>query len=374
MEEDRRHRTYEQEDRSAVVEKSRPLVYVQKGEARQESASTPAESKTGDESKKLTLGELKLVDTYLARINARDTSTCNVVFTLNEYEELLGIDRVRADALEKRTRDLLGTNNVVTVPTANGWDTFVFLSCCKYNRENGTIEITCSEEAKKYIFNITKFGYIKYKLKYILQLKNRYAYYLYMYILDNKFRGRWIVDLDKLREEILRCDIEYYKEYKYFRRDVLDKAVSEMNAKTDIKVRYVAKRSGRTVSKIQFEIDRTIADIQETEVSRDDLAGVWQGSQGGKYKDEDDEKHFVDSRLEFYAEAVDNTLTEIQMRVLVDILLQIYPNPGDQLERYDLLMHSYHEMKAQAERHTIRDPYLYLKTILEARARALGVI
>ena len=59
-------------------------------------------------------GELKILDTYLSRINARDPDTSLVTFTKKEYADLMGLDaNIRTEQLKAYTRGLL--SNVVTI-------------------------------------------------------------------------------------------------------------------------------------------------------------------------------------------------------------------------------------------------------------------
>lgn len=45
-----------------------------------------------------------------------------------------------------------------------------------------------------------------------------------------------------------------YKEYKYFKRDVLNKSVAELNAITDLSVELIEHKTGRSVSDLQFVV------------------------------------------------------------------------------------------------------------------------
>ena len=48
-----------------------------------------------------TLGELKILDTYISRINAADDTRRTVIFTKEEYEELMGLSCANPRALQK---------------------------------------------------------------------------------------------------------------------------------------------------------------------------------------------------------------------------------------------------------------------------------
>ena len=50
------------------------------------------------------LGELKVLDTYLSRINSRDPENRSVTFRKKEYEELMGLKETRVQTLKKYTK------------------------------------------------------------------------------------------------------------------------------------------------------------------------------------------------------------------------------------------------------------------------------
>lgn len=52
------------------------------------------------------LGELKVMDIYLSRINARHETERTVYFTKKEYEKLMGISEVKPDILAKYVESL----------------------------------------------------------------------------------------------------------------------------------------------------------------------------------------------------------------------------------------------------------------------------
>ena len=76
------------------------------------------------------------------------------------------------------------------------------------------ITLTCTASAKEYIFNIDNIGYMRYRLKNVINLTSRYSYVLFLYLLDNRFRKTWSVDLEELKK-LLGCSSETYKQFKY---------------------------------------------------------------------------------------------------------------------------------------------------------------
>lgn len=143
------------------------------------------------------LGELKILDTYLSRINARNVESRTVSFSKAEYESLMGIDRMRPERLAKYVDSMMG--KIVTLPEGNGWRKYVlFTSSRCYKREDNDewwIDITCSPEAKKFFFNIEGIGYLKYQLKNTLSLKSVNSLLLYWYLRANVFRGTLVVNI-----------------------------------------------------------------------------------------------------------------------------------------------------------------------------------
>ena len=62
------------------------------------------------------LGELKILDTYISRINASDDTRRTVIFTKEEYEQLMGLSCVDYRTLKNNTKGLLGKVVEVEMP------------------------------------------------------------------------------------------------------------------------------------------------------------------------------------------------------------------------------------------------------------------
>lgn len=220
-----------------IVEKSRPLLLMRE---------VP-----------FALGELKVLDTYLSRINARDSESTTVRFSKEEYEDLMGIERMRPDRLAKYVKSIM--SKVVTVPDPEkkgAWKQYTLFdeSSCEQD-ENGQwwIDLSCTTKAKKLFFNVDGIGYIRYQLKNVLPLTSKYSVLLYIYLLDNRFRRSWDIDLSDLREHVFRCNSEFYaKNYRNFKQDILDKALKEVNDKTDLTFKFNPLKYRKKVTKIKF--------------------------------------------------------------------------------------------------------------------------
>lgn len=201
------------------------------------------------------LGELKILDVYISRINAADDSRRTVIFTKAEYEELMGITCANYRALEKYTAGMLGKVVTLRMPD-KGYLQFVLFTeayCHKDEYGRSVIELTCTDKAKDLFFCIGKYHYFRYALENIISLTRKASYLLYLYIRANRYRGKWEISVKELRDTVLDCKkLESYQVFKEFKRAVLDPAVKEINAKTDCHFGYEAVKIGRMVAKIRF--------------------------------------------------------------------------------------------------------------------------
>lgn len=201
------------------------------------------------------LGELKVLDTYISRINVADDSRTTVTFTKDEYEKLMGISKINAEVLKKHAEGLLG--KIVTLEMPNkSFLKFVLFTAAYYHLDDygvPVIELSCSPQAKDLFFCISKYHYFKYALENVINLTHKASYLLYIYVLHNRYRGEWELSLDELRNDVLDCkEQESYQEYKIFKNRVFDPAVKEVNKKTDCHFEYEAIRRGRKVAQIKF--------------------------------------------------------------------------------------------------------------------------
>lgn len=301
----------------------------------------------------MSLAEFKILDTYLSRINSHEPDKRTVVFTKGELEQLLGVTKINKADLTTR---LNGLGRFVEVEQSDKKLHKVALFEEAYGEldENGqwTIQLTCTAKAMKYIFNIEKLGYLRYKLRCITSLSSRYTYVLFMYLESNRFRKSWEVDVDELRQ-ILNCDQdELYKEFKRFNERILKRCQKELHEKTECRFDYEPVKTGRRVTGVRFTLE-TLADSIEPPSMPGQL--TWED-----YEDEDPNA--------VIAEALPDTLTPEQveaLRVLAGPKVPWFPGSAlprecaiaDYLRRKVLVMN--------AKNRDVKRPFSYLKTMIE---------
>ena len=207
----------------------------------------------------LTLGEFKILDIYLSRIDSHKPDKRMVCFEKGELEKALGVTKINNTDLKERLKHLMG--NVVELPddTSKTGIRLVTLFEEAVAEQDmfglWNVKLKCTQSAMKYFFNIENLGYLRYKLRCITSLTSRYTYIMFIYLEANRFRKTWEVDLEELRK-ILNCDQEEtYQEYKRFNDRLLKRVQKEMHEKTECRYTYEPVRKGRSVVAVRFTLE-----------------------------------------------------------------------------------------------------------------------
>lgn len=210
----------------------------------------------------ITLNEFKIVDVYLSRINSHDPSKKVVVFKKHELENLLGISKINKSVLQERLKHLVSNSITIYDPDSNGYkivNLFEEAEVSMFNNEVNCIKLSCTQAAMKYFFNIESLGYFKYRLTSAINISSRYSYILFQYIEQNRaFKNSWLIELEELKR-ILKCDdVKSYKEYKYFKRDILNKCQNELAEKAHLIFNFSSvKKKG--IKYIKFDVIKAVA-------------------------------------------------------------------------------------------------------------------
>ena len=230
-----------------------------------------------------TAGELRLLETYLSRINPRDPESSRVQFTLAEYKELLGLSNIDARNIKPQLDHFLG--NVVTIEgTKNGapaWAKYVLFTTatCDLVPDLGQYVIPCSgtRVLLSGFLNLAEEGYIVYGWGYTKGMKSQYGIRLYGMLRDWLPKGVYTVPIDRLRDELGAVDSSY-KVLRDFTRRALDPAVKEINGLSDLKVTYTKIKKGRSVTDICFKIK-----LKPTQKAIEAMAKEVPGEHGGEW-------------------------------------------------------------------------------------------
>ena len=206
----------------------------------------------------ITLPELKILDVYLSRINSHEPEKRYVQLEKGELEKILGVTRILQKDLDERINNLFQVVTIKDDTKRNGFTKIsLFEKVTCEQDENGLwqIDLMCTQSAMEYIFNIENLGYLKYRLRNIVNFTSRRSYFLYLYLEDNIYRKTFEVDLNELKQ-ILDCTAVTYLEFKEFNKQILKKAQKEILKNTDLSFTYSTIRKNRKVAIIVFEVER----------------------------------------------------------------------------------------------------------------------
>lgn len=309
----------------------------------------------------LTLPELKILDAYLSRINSHNPDKRTVKLEKGELERYLGVSRILKDDLNKRLRHLFQVIEVKDENKRKGFKLInLFEEADAEQDENGLwqVTLTCTPSAREYIFNIDNIGYLRYRLKNVIYLTSRYSYILFLYLVDNRFRKSWTIDLVELRE-LLNCTADTYTQYKRFNDLILKKCLKEITEKTDLNYTYEPVKKGRKVSEIRFAVE-TLTDIEPPSIECEDFV------QTPLENLEDCDflwcDAITDANLNFTKEQID----EIQ-QILVTVPAHKMPdmNCGVHISRYHYIKQKVAEIERRNAQNKIRNKFAYLLAMMK---------
>ena len=231
--------------------------------------------------------------------------------------------RLTAPILDERLKKLMTTVRIDDPTTKKGFTRIALFekAVCEKDEDDNLweVELTCTQSAMKYIFNLENIGYLRYKLRCITSITSRYSYVMFMYLESNRYRKSWQVELEELKH-ILNCENEEYtKEFAYFNRDILKKVHKELTEKTECKYEYKPIKKGRKVVAIEFTL-QSKALIQEVKPKTIEL---------------------VDDEIETIKSITNNEFNDQQINLLKTLISHY---SSDYKSRIDYLSIKYQEM------------------------------
>lgn len=193
----------------------------------------------------------------LSLLNERDEfirECATVEFSKEEYYEILGINsKVRISQIQKHLEHFV--EEKFTIKDGKEVRTVPLFSEASYSDEDEYIKMICNYASpiiKEMFFDVKGYQYLKYRLRYVVNLKSVYSYKMYLYLLNHHLPNKWSIDVATLKKDILECLDKTYGEYKRFNDLVLKKVKKEINEKTNIMFSYTPKRVKKKVVRIEI--------------------------------------------------------------------------------------------------------------------------
>lgn len=121
------------------------------------------------------------------------------------------------------------------------------------NKRSGKVKVRLDEDLVPYLFDLGE-KFTQYQLYNILSMKSAFSVRIYELMKSYAFQKSKTFDIDELKRLLKLEDVKSYSQFAPFRQKVLDKAAEEINAYTDLNIRYETITKGRKVIKIKFYI------------------------------------------------------------------------------------------------------------------------
>lgn len=196
--------------------------------------------------------ELKTFAYILSKVTPNDRQGQTYTFSVQEYCKICGIDDkngknyVNVKKALKSLRDksfwLLDEDGKETTV---GW-----LGKAQIDKRSGKVTVKLDEDIQKYIVGWFE-KYTQYSLCQVLPMQSQYSFLMFELLKSYANLKQYTFGLDDLKS---RVGATHYKDYRDFKKRVLDVATREINLYTDLEISWEPISKGRKIIQIKFYI------------------------------------------------------------------------------------------------------------------------
>ena len=202
---------------------------------------------------RLTLNEQRLVLLGVSMLDSRRPGIRpgfnqyeGIKITAQDYAEAFHLDMRKAyEELREATLQLFERSLVQVEGKKTIKDRWV--SRVAYHDGEGWAELSFSHHLLPHLTSLDH-DFTKYRLGQVANLRSTYAVRLFEWCVRFRDQGWMVVTLDDIRK---RLGIDYVR-YADLRRKVIDPAVSELKAKSNLEIDWEPVRKGRAVVAVRF--------------------------------------------------------------------------------------------------------------------------
>lgn len=322
-------------------------------------------------SNNMTLQELRFFSIYLSKINSRDINSRIVRFTLEDFQKIMELGRLKVDYLKTVTNSLLSKVVSISLEKKGNYTSFqLFKECTVAQDENDEwyVEIDAHDKALPLMFEF-KDKYFSYQLWNALRLKSSNQLRMYEILKQYEQIGERTISIDKLKE-LLGISKTEYSRWDNFKKDVLETCKKSLTMNTDIIFEYKphGKRGrGNKILTLKFKIYKN--------KNYSDPLTLDKFIENQKSFDYNSEDEIVENpykkRFNFLQEACNNEFPDKEFQIIYNLVIQVIPSTalsqyGFDIEQYNYIKRKYDELNLQASRRTIKSRFGYYKKIIEA--------
>jgi len=202
--------------------------------------------------------QLDIYFMMLSRLKPGDTAGTKYQISVKEIEQLTG-RQWNYQQLREATSGLIG--KVFEIEEEDGLLQVAMMSSAKYLKGQGKIQLSIADELKPYLVDL-KNNFTSFQLYCVLSMTSKYAKWLYVQFSRWKDIGYLSYEVEQLRFRLNLKDPdgkqpEQYKQWGQFKDNVLEPAIKQINAMSDIRVSYTIEKKGKSIHKLNFTIKPT---------------------------------------------------------------------------------------------------------------------
>jgi plasmid replication initiation protein len=194
---------------------------------------------------------------------ARDQSL-RFQITVKAWGSLFGVDQKAAyQRLRAAAHKLMRQYNPVKVAgigegpiDPNDYRELVWFDECRYYARQGYVELCFSDKIRPHITDLLS-DFTLVDLNAVRGMTSVHSIRIYELLRQYRNTGWCSISVSDLR--VLFQLEDRYTEYHDFKRKVIDKAVREINQRTNLQVAYAVKRTGRKVTDITFRFTERLS-------------------------------------------------------------------------------------------------------------------
>ena len=212
---------------------------------------------------RLSLQESQIILWLLTQIMPDDEDFKSHQMSISEFARMtmVNVDG-RYTELRKITKRLIQRSIEIFEPSMNKIIQVAWLSSAEYNTKKGTVSLEFSPKLKPYLLKL-KSHFTKLDIVDTMKFKSIYSIRMFELLLQYLTIGNRKMTLENLRAW---CGIQNdeYEFYKDLRCRVIDRAKTEVTAKTDYEIDYTEIKESRKVVAIDWTIKKKRIQLEGT--------------------------------------------------------------------------------------------------------------
>lgn len=216
--------------------------------------------------------EMNIIFLLIAQLKKDDPVDQVYHISVKELEETSG-STINYGRLKEYTFKL--RNRGYEIEHKDGYLQVGICASVEYIRHKGLLEIEVARKLRPFLFDL-KDNFTTYSLRTALKIRSTYAKRLYQMFCMWRSTGRFFIKIEDLKYKLDLIDPvskeEKYPKYGMFKKKVLEVALSEINANTNLAVEMEERKTGRKITNLIFHIKER-GEVQELDDQKYSEAG-----------------------------------------------------------------------------------------------------